>query len=366
VYTYDDANRLTKVEKNTETLGEYVYDGQGRRIQVTEDGVTTTYIYTGLNVLYEENTTGAATYIYGPTRRLAKRTTINEETNTFYYHTDHLGSTRLVTDDSKNIVSAATYHPFGTPCTEEGSEEYLFTGQKKDSTGLYYLSARYYDPEVGRFITKDSWTYLPNDFRSFGNAIAYWMIDPQIFNRYSYCRNNPLKYSDPSGHGWLDVLFWGGLAILAIVTIPFAVPVILIAAAYFTAAVSIYAFIWCVYKEMTVRVDISYSVGDHVTRVDWFDQDGKRLGGWYEIYDLETGEMVGYNVWSTEFQDWVFVPENQWTPPPPPNPGEPTVPVTYEDIKDQLKNNPSKPGQNNSENSPTQGGTRAGDDNYAV
>jgi len=183
VYTYDDANRLTKVEKNTETLGEYVYDGQGRRIQVTEDGVTTTYIYTGLNVLYEENTTGAATYIYGPTRRLAKRTTINEETNTFYYHTDHLGSTRLVTDDSKNIVSAATYHPFGTPCTEEGSEEYLFTGQKRDSTGLYYLGARYYDPEIGGFIARDP---LPGTTQS-----------PQTLNQYVYCLNNPLKYVDP-------------------------------------------------------------------------------------------------------------------------------------------------------------------------
>ncbi len=115
VYTYGYANRLTKVEKNSEALGEYVYDGDGKRIQVTENGVTTTYIYSGLDTLYEETMTGAAVYVYGPTGRLAKRTTINGESNMFYYHTDQLGSTRLVTDSNRDIVSAIAYHPFGEP-----------------------------------------------------------------------------------------------------------------------------------------------------------------------------------------------------------------------------------------------------------
>ncbi|MBU7030457.1 MAG: DUF2341 domain-containing protein [Theionarchaea archaeon] len=184
-YIYDYASRLTKVEKNSATLGEYIYDGDGKRIQVTEDSVTTTYIYSSINVLYEENTTGTATYMYGPTGTLAKRTTINQETNTFFYHTDHLGSTRLVTDDSKNIISAVTYHPFGEPSTEEGSEEYLFNGKEKDSTGLYYYGARYYDAEVGRFITRD-----PKQGR---------IENPQSLNEYTYCLNNPLKYVDPFG-----------------------------------------------------------------------------------------------------------------------------------------------------------------------
>ena len=73
----------------------------------------------------------------------------------FYFHTDHLGSTRLVTDSSRNIVSALTYHPFGESCEEESSENYLFGGKKKDSTDLYYYGARYYDPDVGGFITGD-------------------------------------------------------------------------------------------------------------------------------------------------------------------------------------------------------------------
>jgi len=186
VYTYDYANRLTKIEKNSETIGEYIYSGDGKRIQVTEDSETTTYVYSGWNVLYEENSTGTATYIYGLTGRVAKRTTIQSETHTFYYHTDHLGSTRLQTDDDKNIVSAATYHPFGELNAEEGSENYLFNGKERDSTGLFYYGARYYDPEIGRFITRDSVKGVINK--------------PGTMNRYAYCLNNPLKFIDPDGH----------------------------------------------------------------------------------------------------------------------------------------------------------------------
>lgn len=59
-YTYDSANKLTRVERNGVVLGEYVYDGYGKRIQASEDGVTTTYIYSGSNIVYEENTAGTA------------------------------------------------------------------------------------------------------------------------------------------------------------------------------------------------------------------------------------------------------------------------------------------------------------------
>ena len=64
---------------------------------------------------------------------------------------------------------------------------YTFTGQEDDDElGLYNYKARLYDPVLGRFISPDS--IVPNP------------EDPQSFNRYSYCLNNPLKYTDPSGH----------------------------------------------------------------------------------------------------------------------------------------------------------------------
>jgi RHS repeat-associated protein len=61
----------------------------------------------------------------------------------------------------------------------------LFTGQRLDGTGLYYYNARYYDPTIGRFISPDTVVQSP--------------ANPQTLNRYSYCLNNPLKYTDPSG-----------------------------------------------------------------------------------------------------------------------------------------------------------------------
>jgi RHS repeat-associated protein len=183
-YTYDYANRLMKVEKNDSVLEEYIYDGEGKRIQSIEDSATT-YVYSGIDIVFEETATGTASYIYGPTGRLAKITTFNEESNTFYCHTDHLGSTRLVTDENRNIISAVTYHPFGIPSTSEGEEGYLFNQKEKDSSGLYYYGARYYDPEVGRFISRD---FLPGRLRI-----------PQTLNQYTYVLNNPLKYRDPTG-----------------------------------------------------------------------------------------------------------------------------------------------------------------------
>ena len=191
-YTYNYANRLTKVEKNSAAVGEYIYDGDSKRIQKTENSETTICIFVGFDILYEEKTTSSAAYIYGPRGKIAKRTIANEESYIFYYHIDHLGSTRVVTDSSKYIVSAITYHPFGETDIEEGSEEYLFTGKKMDSTGLYYYGARYYDPELGRFLTRD--------FKRGKISV------PQTLNRYSYCLDNPMKYRDPDGFENADTL----------------------------------------------------------------------------------------------------------------------------------------------------------------
>ncbi len=83
-------------------------------------------------------------------------------------------------------VSETKYYPYGVT-QEGGSDRYLYTGKELDKgTGLYYYEARYYNPNVGRFIQPDN--IIPGVF------------NPQALNRYSYVFNNPLRYIDPSGH----------------------------------------------------------------------------------------------------------------------------------------------------------------------
>jgi len=188
-YAYDKRNQLVQVEENQEVTAWYTYDGDGRRTKKTEwieslqEYQTIIYVYSGLNVIYEKNVNidQEATYVHGPTGTIAEEVSglIN------YFHTDHLGSTRLITDESGNVITDVTYNPFGEAVVIGEEEPYLHAGKEKDSTGLYYYGTRYYDPERGRFITRDILT---------GKKDA-----PQTMNRYVYCLNNPLKYTDPAG-----------------------------------------------------------------------------------------------------------------------------------------------------------------------
>jgi RHS repeat-associated protein len=94
-----------------------------------------------------------------------------------------------VTDETGQKKESTTYEPFGSTRTQEGAvvSAYKFTDQELDNeTGLYNYDARLYDPVLGMFVTPDS--IVPN------------LFDPQMLNRYAYCRNNPLIYTDPTGH----------------------------------------------------------------------------------------------------------------------------------------------------------------------
>jgi len=186
-YIYNKENRLNQVVKG-QLLGSYIYDSLGRRVHQLEGSKTTTTVYSGINPIYEHIVKSANhtvfNYIYGPTGRIARVA----ENHIIYYHNDHLGSTRLVTDMAASVVATVGYKPFGEKYEAYGMDEkFGFTGKEEDSqTGLYYFGSRYYDPEIGRFIQEDNY---------WGKASS-----PQSQNRYAYCSNNPLKYVDPTGN----------------------------------------------------------------------------------------------------------------------------------------------------------------------
>jgi RHS repeat-associated protein len=112
-----------------------------------------------------------------------------------YIHSDHLRSTSATSGVQSGDIK---YYPYGATRSGAVSTAYRFTGQRlDDSTGLYYYGARYYDAVLGRFVQAD--TIVPEP----GN--------PQALNRYSYVYNNPLRYTDSTGHdpedwGWFTAL----------------------------------------------------------------------------------------------------------------------------------------------------------------
>ena len=177
---------MTKVLENGVVVQQNYYDGEGRRVEQAVGGVTTLYLYAGLNVLYEKNLqTGAATkHVYADGEQVAAITTAG----TFFLSQDELGSTRLVTSGGSKVFSS-DYVPYGVEYGATGSEAYMYTGMLYDAaTGLYYDNARFYDPSTGKFLTADP----------VGGAKS----DPQSLNGYAYARDNPLAIVDPSGLSW--------------------------------------------------------------------------------------------------------------------------------------------------------------------
>ena len=123
----------------------------------------------------------------------------------YYALTDHLGSyTRLYTMAGDSVL-IASYDPWGNRTTTKNTLKFHrgFTGHEHLTTyGVINMNGRMYDPTVGRFLAPDNFVQMP-DFS-------------QSFNRYSYCLNNPLKYTDPSGEllgvdDWLIVAIATGV-----------------------------------------------------------------------------------------------------------------------------------------------------------
>ncbi len=111
------------------------------------------------------------------------------DNDVYYVLKDHLGSASVVTDSSGNVVGEQRYYPFGGTRWSTGSlfTDKLFTGQREmEDLGIYHYGARFYSPTLGRFLSADT--------------IISSIANPQTLNRYSYVANNPLKYTDPTGH----------------------------------------------------------------------------------------------------------------------------------------------------------------------
>ena len=157
------------------------------RVRRKVDDIQTFYHADGTEYSFDAATgEGYFTYYHQMSGRMIGFTRSDTDVTT-WTGSDIVGSTSA-TRDENGQVSTHRYTPFGETRTEGNLDtDHLFTGQILDeSSGLAFFNARYYDPAIGRFITPDS--IVPNP------------LNGQDYNRYTYVRNNPVKYNDPTGN----------------------------------------------------------------------------------------------------------------------------------------------------------------------
>ena len=116
----------------------------------------------------------------------------NSPEQVFYFINNAQGTPVIIQNSSQQPVAKINLNEWGVPGFVLGQQEEInFTGKKLDrSTGFYYFNQRYYDPEIGRFLTEDP--------------------AGQTSNPYLFCGNNPMMYVDPDGETFFEIFTFAG------------------------------------------------------------------------------------------------------------------------------------------------------------
>lgn len=187
-FVWDPDDRPTSITRAGTDTTSFVYNSAGERIKkLSPSGVITRYAG-NFEDRPGENVT--VKHVFAGGRRVATRVTGPvAHAGTYIPLGDHLGSLHVLVSSSGASLQKLEYLPFGETYLNSGTadfDQYRFTGQERDpETGLYYYKARYYNPKLGRFISADP---LVSD-----------LYEPQDLNPFSYARNNPVRYTDPTG-----------------------------------------------------------------------------------------------------------------------------------------------------------------------
>lgn len=184
-YNYDNRNQLTHVAEGT-NVSSYSYNTDGLRTEKKVNDVVTKYLYESDKVVAEADANNLiiARNYYG-TSLLARQV---ENDVLFYMYNAHGDVTTLI-NGVGTVVATYDYDAFGTIIEKTGNANNSITYagyQFDEKSDLYYLYARYYDSEIARFMSEDTYRGQKND--------------PLSLNLYSYVSNNPVRYLDPKEH----------------------------------------------------------------------------------------------------------------------------------------------------------------------
>ena len=195
----------------------FAYDPEGNRYKKSTKSYTTHYIGKGYeHIAYNNGKSEDKYYIYADGKVQAIHTNGSDDTfETRYLHYDALNSVDTITDMNGQAIQRAIYLPFGKKIVVDNKGRKLkshsytdrgYTGHEhiEEFNDLIHMNARVYDSAIGRFISADPHIQAPTDTQS--------------YNRYSYVKNNPLKYTDPSGYFFSGVKKWFSHHWKAIVT----------------------------------------------------------------------------------------------------------------------------------------------------
>mgnify|MGYP002796320176 CR=1 FL=1 len=179
-YRYDASGNISEITQNGHIAAKYAYDALGRLIKQSD----------GLEFIYDHSGIAGVKY----------------NGNIYFYRKDTQGNIMALLDSNGAVVVEYKYDAWGNHEAEVTDEEYVALAEKNpyryrgyyfdEESGLYFLQTRYYDPETGRFISRDSIEYA----------------DPEAINGlnlYAYCGNNPVMNVDPTGTFVIGLLVLG-------------------------------------------------------------------------------------------------------------------------------------------------------------
>lgn len=184
---YNALNQLTQtLTKNYKVS--FTYDAEGLRTSKTVNGEKTVFVWDGDQLVMELSESGKVQkrYIRGNDLVYADKGTDTEKQ---YYVTDPHGNVVQLTDESGAVIKTYEYDSFGNEVNPDRKDEnpFRYCGEYYDKeTEEIYLRARYYQPNVGRFLTRDSYTGESDE--------------PLSLHLYTYCENDGINSVDPSGH----------------------------------------------------------------------------------------------------------------------------------------------------------------------